>query len=117
MIAMSQYALRPVAPPPPAVLGALRLSVASGDLAVNAASLIGQKARRVLPILDQNGNWIALLRIEQEGTGLRLRTEILGVGRRPQAGAWISANDDDSVELNWDIDDNGRCRYLAMNAY
>lgn len=117
MIAMSQYAFRPVSLPPPVIASAVRLSLASGDLVINAASLLGRRSHRLLPILDMNGNWVALLRVEQEGTGLRLRTEILGVGHRPKAGAWIAADDHASIEISWDIDEDGRCRYLAMNAY
>ena len=116
MLTMSQQALRAVAVQHPAASGAIRLCAATGDLIINAASLAGHKARRLIPVLDHHGRWVALLRLEQHQEGLRIRTEVLGHDRRPRPGGWVAAAEDASIELSWEIAEDGGCRYLAMNA-
>ena len=97
--------------------GAVCLYANSGGLKINAAVLGTSKSRRLIPIVDHHGCWVALLRIEQQFRGVRIRTESLDANRRPTAGAWIEAKDETDIELNWDIDSQGRCRYLVMNAF
>lgn len=101
----------------PAAGGLIRLYATSGDLVLSASALAGTKTRRLIPVVDQHGQWVALLRIELDIGGLRLRTEVLGADRKPRAGGWVEAAEDATIELSWELNDQGQCLYLAMNAY
>ncbi|GAB4184502.1 MAG: hypothetical protein Tsb002_07560 [Wenzhouxiangellaceae bacterium] len=101
----------------PAASGTIRLPVASGDLVFKSDQLVGNKRCRLIPLVDFRDRWLAVLRLELTADGLRARTELLDAERKPYPGGWVEAPTGATVELSWDISEQGQCHYLAMNAY
>lgn len=97
--------------------GCICLYANCGSIKVNTAPIRNNKNKSLIPLVDETGRWIALLRIEQQFRGVRIRTEVLDQHQRACAGSWVEATDDTNIELNWDIDESGKCKYLSMSAY